>query len=160
MKKYSAACCLLPVACCLLAMQGARADRIILSPDANTLPPKGFKTEFAISPAQGNENQSWLQVSTGQGIELEAQRQAAPGIFNPRYNLNLEYPLLPDFGTYPAISVGALNIFNSFSGTPQLYLAVARTVPLSDRQLRVLRGVQLNAGLGTGAMDGLFLGLK
>jgi hypothetical protein len=160
MKKLNTLLCLLLVAWAFSAGQKARADRIILSPDGNTLPPKGFKTEFAISPAQGNESQSWLQVSTAQGIELEAQRLSAPGVFNPRYNFNLEYPLLPDFGNVPAVSVGALDIFNSFSSTPKLYLAVARTIPLSDRQLHILRGIQLNAGLGTGAMDGLFLGIK
>ncbi len=136
----------------------SRADRIVLSPDGNTLPPRAFKIEAAYSPNRDALDRGWLQVSTVQGIELEAH-----GVGNSdrlRFGFNLQYPLLTDFGAYPAVSLGVRDLFNTGSESRALYLAVAKTVPLSDRQLRTVREFKLNAGVGTERIGGLFAGAQ
>jgi len=41
-----------------------------------------------------------------------------------------------------------------------LYVAATRSIPLSARQARVLRSLQLTVGAGSGAMDGPFAGVS
>ncbi|HZT42657.1 MAG TPA: YjbH domain-containing protein [Chthonomonadaceae bacterium] len=139
---------------------GARADRILLSPQGDTLPPNGFKSEFALSPSNTDYNLSWIQVSNSQGIEFEGQRIGLGGDAKTRYDMNVQYPLLTDLGTYPSVSVGVRDLLGTGLEHKAVYLAATKSFPLSDRQLHVLRAFKLNAGIGTGRMDGLFVGME
>jgi hypothetical protein len=138
----------------------ARADRLILSPEGNALPPQGGKMEFALSADRSEQNLSWLQFATYEGVELEIERAALNSGAKARYALDVQYPLTSDLGNIPAISVGVRDLFGTGLENHSLYLAASRTLPLSDRQLRLLREVRLNVGVGTDRMDGLFAGVQ
>lgn len=150
---------LLPV---LLATSvlSSRADRILLSPEGNTLPAKGFKAEFVSPLTRGAHSMSWYQVSNAQSIEFEAERSGAGSRFPAPYALNVQYPLIPDFGRVPAISLGVRDLLGTGREHRAFYLAITRGVSLSDRQLRLVRDVKLNIGAGTGRLDGPFIGAR
>ncbi len=138
----------------------AQADRILLSPQGDTLAPNAFKTEFAFDSSNSNVNLSWIQVANSQGIEFEGQRFGLGDGMKARYDLNVQYPLLTDLGAYPAISIGMRDLLGTGLEHKAAYVAATKAFPLSDRQLRFLRTFKLNAGLGTGRMDGPFLGME
>ncbi|HZO86951.1 MAG TPA: YjbH domain-containing protein [Chthonomonadaceae bacterium] len=136
---------------------GARADRALLSPEGSTLPPDGVKAEFGINPSRSDQNLSWLQFTTSEGIEVELQRFDLLSFSKARTALNVEYPLISDLGKIPAISLGVRDLLGTGDDHRAFYLAVTRTFPLSDRQLKVLREFKLNAGAGTGQIGGPFI---
>lgn len=137
-----------------------RAERIVLAPDANTLDPKSYKTSFLIRPDSGNSNISWLTVSTAQSIEIEVQRQHNMGDKRALTGLNVEYPFLSELGAVPAVSVGVRDLLGTGSEHHSLYLAVARTIPLSNSQAKIVRSLKLDAGVGTERINGLFGGIQ
>lgn len=139
---------------------GARADRILLSPEGDTLPPNAFKTEFALSPSNTDYNRSWIQVTNSQGIEFEGERFGLGSDAKTRYDMNVQYPLITDLGTYPSVSIGMRDLLGTGLEHKALYLAATKSFPLSDSQLRFLRVFKLNAGVGTGRMEGLFIGME
>jgi aminotransferase len=144
---------------CLLSFP-TRADRIVLAPNGDTLSPEGFKTEFAISPNKGLASLDWLQFSTHDGIELEAQRLDLPTEAKKRYAVNIEYPLVPELRGVPAVSLGVRDMLGTGTEHGAFYLASSRSVLLSDRQQRLVRSLRLNAGVGTGRIGGLFFGVE
>ncbi|HEV2472850.1 MAG TPA: YjbH domain-containing protein [Chthonomonadales bacterium] len=141
-----------------LCSGAATADRILLAPSAELLPPQGFKTELVFNPSHLDSSVGWLQVSTVQGIELEGERLGLPSGSNARYVLNLEYPLLPDLGAMPSVAVGIRDLFGTGVDHKALFAAATKSVPLSDRQLKFARSLELSIGVGTGRLDGPFIG--
>ncbi len=146
--------------CGLLWGMAAQADRVVLSPEGMALPPQSVKAEFALSPYRQDQNLAWFQFTTSEGIELEIERTDLASDPKTRYALNLQYPLVSDLGTYPAVSVGVRDLFGTGTEDHSIYLAASRSVPLSDRQLRLVRELRLNVGVGTDRMDGLFVGVE
>lgn len=138
----------------------AHADRIILAPSGNVLMANALQGEFEISPYRQNGTLSWLQYSTPQGIELEVQVTDLLPDPKTRYGLNVQYPLIPDIGEYPAVSVGVRDILGTGTEHQSIYIAATKSFSLSDRQRKVLRDFRLSAGFGTERMDGLFIGLQ
>lgn len=141
----------------LLTVRGtAYADRILLAPDGTTIGPVNFKTEFLLTP---NRNLSWLQLSNKQGVEFEAQLSDIAARYRTVYAFNVQYPLLSEFGALPAVSAGVRDLLGTGNEHRSFYAAASRTLPLSDRQLRLFREVRLSAGFGTERMNGLFIGV-
>ncbi len=116
--------------------------------------------QFEISPYRQNGTLSWLQYSTPQGIELEVQITDVLPDPKTRYGLNVQYPLIPDIGEYPGVSVGVRDILGTGTEHQSFYIAATKSFALSDRQRNVLRDLRLSAGYGTERMDGLFIGLR
>ncbi len=158
MRGFVAVC--LGMMVCGLLPAPVRADRVVLSPEGDTLAPNGFKTEFIAGPGKGPDNLSWLQFSTPQGIELEAQRQDLETDSKKRYAVNVEYPLVPEIRGVPAVSVGIRDLLGTGTEHGALYLAATRAFPLSRNQARLLREMRWNVGIGTGRVGGPFLGLE
>jgi hypothetical protein len=150
------------LSCCILlwSARHADADRVVLSPDGNTLPANALYGEFEISPYRSDGNLAWLQYSLPQGIEIEVQR--ADLLPDPRalYSLNVQYPLFPDIGNYPALSLGVRDLLGTGYEHRSFYFASTKAFALSDRQMRVLRDIRLSAGFGTERIDGLFIGVQ
>lgn len=150
-------------ASCALMLLGsamARADRIVLAPEGGTLAPDGFKLEFAISPYLHEENRSWIQLSTPQSIELEANRVDLFGDRRDRYSLNVQYPVISDLGTTPSISLGVRDLLGSGTEHRSFYLVVGKTLALSRRQRRLVTDLRISAGVGTERFNGLFFGVQ
>lgn len=146
--------------CGLCAGIGARADRIVLAPGGNTLPPLGFKTDYALSSDSHHSSIGWMQFATTEGIEFEVARTTGFTHNETHYAFSVQYPLLSDLGIYPAVSLGVRDLFGTGEEDHSVYLAVAKTVPLSDRQLKFVRDFKLNLGIGSGRIGGLFVGIE
>jgi hypothetical protein len=138
----------------------ARADRIILSPDGNTLPANSMRGEFEISPYRNNGNLAWLQYALPLGIEIEVQRADLLPAPRALTSLNIQYPLIPDIGNYPALSLGVRDLLGTGYEHRSFYVATTKAFALSDRQMHVLRDIRLSAGFGTERIDGLFIGVQ
>lgn len=141
-----------------LGLSWARADRILLAPQAETLAPNTVKWDFSLSPYRRNESYLWLQYASPVGIELELQRLELLGDFKKRYAFNIQYPLISDLGNTPAVSVGVRDLLSTGREHQALYLCVGKSLGLSDRQARVFQELKLEAGVGSGRMNGLFVG--
>ena len=142
------------------AVTGVRADRIVLAPEGRTLGPQDIKAEFAYSPYRSQANYTWFQIASSEGIEFEGQRASLFGDRKNRYGFNIQYPLLSDFGAYPAVSVGIRDLLGTGLERRSVYFAASRAFALSDRQLKFVRELRLSAGAGTGTMDGPFVGIQ
>ncbi len=144
-----------------MAGQAAHGDRIVLGPDGDTLAPDSYRAEFALDPRRKFQNRIWLQYSTPQGIELEAERTDLTGDRKKGYSLNIQYPITYSIvSTLPAISIGVRDL--TFTGQEHgaLYLAATRSLALTDRQRRFARELKLDAGIGTGTIGGIFVGVR
>ncbi len=141
------------------AQQPARADRVVLAPAGATLDPDSVKLEGLYSPYGGNPNREWFQYSSPRQIELEYNRS---GLRNDRvrHSFNVEYPLLTDLGAYPAISVGIRDIFGTGLERQAVYLALGKTLGLSQKQEKIVQALHLNIGAGTGYISGGFIGIQ
>ena len=136
------------------------ADRYILSPRGSTLDPNGIKSEFLMSPSRGNENYSWLQISSGVGIEMEYNRFDQFGDGKIRNSFNVQYPILSDLGQFPAISVGIRDLLGTGQERQSLYFVIGKDLPLSQRQLGVVREVNVSIGGGMNYLSGPTLGAR
>jgi len=149
--------------CSLLSiwfLHSARADRIVLSPDGNALAANSVRGEFEITPYRQNGTLGWLQFSTPHGIELEVERTDLLPDPKTRYGIDVQYPLIYDIGAYPALSVGVRDLLGTGTYHKSIYVATTKAFALSDRQLKLLRDIRVSGGVGTGRMDGLFIGIQ
>lgn len=142
----------------LLANARAQADRIVLAPLASTLRANGIKLETVISPYRGNENFSWVQISTPQSIELEYNRWDLMGDNRLRDSFNIQYPVFSDFGSVPAVSIGVRDLLGTGVERQSFYIAAGRSIFLSDSQIKLWKEIKLTVGAGTGRFEGVFLG--
>lgn len=138
----------------------ARADRVILSPFGETLAPDGIKADFAISPRAGESNYSWVQFATHEGIEFELNRTDLRTDYKSRFAFNVQYPLLNEFEKIPAISVGIRDILGTGVERRSFYVSASKALLLSAAQRRIFRELKLNFGVGTGTLDGIFVGAQ
>lgn len=141
------------------AAETARADRVVLAPAGATLDPDDFKLEGLYSPYGGNQNREWLQYSSPRQIELEYNRSGLR-TDKVRHSFNIQYPILTDLGAYPAISVGIRDILGTGLERQAVYLAIGKTIGLSQRQEKLVRSLKLNVGYGTGYFSGGFVGIQ
>ncbi len=137
----------------------ANADRTVLGPKGSTLAEESIRSEFAIGPANGIGDYTWLAYSSGDGIELELNRFEASSERKKRWAMSIEYPM-PTIRNIPAISLGVRDISGTGLEHGALYLASTATVPLSMVQKKLFRSISLSAGLGTGVIGGPFVGLE
>lgn len=142
----------------LLIGRGAHADRIVLGPDGSALEPKGLKAEFAFTPYRTERNLSWLQYTLPQGVEIQTQFSDIANNKRMVYALDVQYPIISEFGQLPAVSVGVRDLLGTGNEHRSFYAAVARSFPLSSDQLKFAHDFRLTAGFGTERLDGLFVG--
>ena len=137
----------------------ARADRVVLAPADTTLDPDNFKAEGLYSPYGGKQNREWLQYSSARQIELEYNRSGLR-TDKVRHSFNIQYPLLTDLGAYPAVSIGMRDIFGTGLERQSVYLAIGKTIGLTQKQEKLVRRLNLSVGYGTGYMGGGFIGIQ
>ena len=157
-------CAVLAASAMLTAMGFAgpcRADRTVLAPTGETLAPESVRTEFAIDPQRKFQNYIWLQYSTPQGIEMEAERLDLTGQRKKGYAFNLQYPLTVALSSaIPSVSIGVRDLTGTGNEHGAFYLVASKSVPLSDRQIRLVKDLKLDLGAGTGRIGGLFVGAE
>jgi hypothetical protein len=145
----------------VLAGSGAQAERSVLGPTGDTLAPDSYRTEFALDLQSKPQNRIWLQYSTPQGIELETERLDLAGEHRKGYALNIQYPITYSLtAALPAIAVGVRDCTGTGNEHGAFYLAATKTIRLSDRQHRFTKEFKIDAGVGTGRIGGIFVGLQ
>lgn len=145
----------------LAAASPARGDRTVLGPTGDTLSPDSYRTEFALDPQRKFQNRIWLQYSTPQGIELEAERFDITDGRKKGYSLNIQYPITYSLVTaLPAVSIGVRDLTGTGNEHGAFYIAATRSIALSDRQRRYLKEFKIDLGAGTGRIGGLFVGVQ
>ena len=144
---------------CLLAGV-ARADRVVLGPSAETLTPDTGRVQYLLGTDPAEANRLWLSYSSPAGIELELERDDLHTERKKLYSFNIEYPILPDFGAAPAISVGVRDLTGTGIEHGGLYGVVTHSFPLSERVYKVMRSFKASAGVGTGSIGGPFAGFE
>jgi aminotransferase len=137
-----------------------KADRVVFSPDASPLPPDSYKLDYWIKPERRNSSFAWAQYSTPEGMELEFNRVDLAFDRRNRYAFNVQYPMLQDLGATPALSVGVRDLTQTGVERTSFYFSVGKTVPLSDRQARLVRELRWSLGAGTGHFNGAFMGVQ
>lgn len=144
--------------CCFLGV--ARADRIVLAPMAETPDPNSLGLSGLLTPYRHDNSFLWLRFASAQGIELELQRATLLPDPKARYTFDVEYPLTFDFGALPAIALGVRDLFGTGDEHGALYAVVSHSPIIPERLKPFLNHCRLTAGLGTGTMDGLFIGVQ
>jgi hypothetical protein len=91
---------------------------------------------------------------------MEMERTDLTGETKKGYAFNLQYPIVPDFGRRIAASVGVRDLFGTGQEHGSFYAVLAHPIPLSDRQYHVMRALELHAGMGTGWLNGPFVGME
>jgi hypothetical protein len=145
---------------CLLTGVGAQADRVVLGPSAETLSPNTGRMEFLLGTKPEEANRLWLDYSSPSGIELELERDDFHLDRKKQYSFNIEYPILPDFGRTPAISLGVRDLTGTGVEHGGLYAVATHSFPLSERIYKVMRSFKGSAGVGTGSIGGPFAGFE
>jgi len=144
-----------------LTGSSARADRSVLGPTGDTLAPESYRSEFALDPQSKSQNRIWLDYSTPQGIELEAERLDLTGERRKGYALNIQYPITYSLvASLPAIAVGVRDCMGTGDEHGAFYLAATKSIRLSDRQHRFAKEFKIDVGVGTGRIGGLFVGAQ
>ena len=138
----------------------ARADRVVLAPSAETLLPNTGKIRFLLGAKPEEANRLWLGYGSPGGIELELERLDLHAEAKKRISFNIEYPLLPDFGATPAISVGIRDMTGTGIEHGAFYGVVTHSIPLSERVYKLMRSLKASGGLGTGRIGGPFIGVE
>ena len=139
----------------------ASADRTVLAPTGDTLGPNSYRAEFAINPQTKFQNREWIEFSTPQGIEVDAERFDLSNERKKGYALSIQYPLTYSLvSALPAVAVGVRDVTGTGSEHGAFYIAATKTFRLSDAVHRFVREFKVDAGAGTGRIGGLFLGAQ
>jgi len=150
---------LLFAAVLLFVGRTAGAERTVLGPTGDTLAPDSYRAEFALNPQGKFQNRSWLQFSSPQGIEFEAERSDLSTERKKGYALNIQYPITYSLtSALPAIAIGVRDVTGTGNEHGAFYLAATKSFRLSDAQHRFIHEVKIDAGIGSGRIGGIFFG--
>ena len=135
----------------------AWADRLILAPKGEILPPGQFKIEGMLKPSGERPGVFWINAGVGQ-IELEGMLYDN-GNGKMKGSVGAEAQLLPETLLTPAVGVGIRDIAdNGLQGRAE-YLAVTKTIPTEGLK-GLVHDVKLHVGFGLERIDGFFAGAE
>lgn len=144
----------------MLTVGAARADRIVLAPEANTVVENGLKGEFAVSPSRDDEDLTWLQFSSPYGIELEGERAELRNDDKKRYSFNIEYPVIQQYDRMPSISIGIRDLLATGLERESPYAVATETIKLPSGARKRIKDFKLTFGAGIGYIGGPFVGAQ
>jgi len=150
-----------------LCASQAFGDRLILTPTGNLLDQGEVRAEAAFgSPdaptglltAGASERVYWANIGMGR-IEIEGAR------FEPEGGesldiLSAEVAVLPETLVTPAIGLGVRDITEETTDGRGYYVAITKTVPLTDVVPFFLHDVKVHAGYGVDGLNGAFGGVQ
>lgn len=146
--------------CCLVATS-VSADRLILIPTASTMAVGGIRAEYAAN-ADSDGEILWANVGLS-ALEVEYARFAGFGP-NDVDSLSGQISVVPETLVTPGVAVGARDIANDTEGRPYdgraFYAVASKNFPVTGGVPAVFEDVRLHAGLGTGSLEGVFLGVE
>lgn len=152
---------LVALATCLAS--AVSADRLVLAPRGRILSPGEAEVEFAVPTSAPWQYTTWLNLGVpvqDLGLEFEYRHTMSSGRANDTFGI--QYSVIGEAFTNniaPSIAVGLRDINNRAEGR-SLYLAMTKSLALSQAQERLLKSVRLTGGAGTGGINGLFGGVE
>lgn len=138
----------------VLCASQAFADRLVLTPTGSVLGRADLRGEAAFGP--DDTRLYWVNVGLGL-VELEGSRMENDAGLKEDI-LSAEAALLPETILTPAVGVGVRDISDEIERG--YYVAVTKTVPLTDKIPFFLHDVKLHAGYGIDGINGLFGGAE
>ena len=142
------------------------ADRLILMPMGSVLGRGSVKAEAAfgsgidtgsLSPAN-SDRIYWANIGLGH-LELTASRVEGPGGFESNA-LGVELGVLPETMITPALGIGVRDLGDDIGPGRGYYLAVSKSVPLTDVAPLPVHDIKLHAGYGFEGINGFFAGAQ
>ncbi|NUQ69986.1 MAG: hypothetical protein HUU17_04115 [Chthonomonadales bacterium] len=139
----------------------ANADRIVRAPSGRiTLP--GHLTARYLMPTIGSRTSARLNIGVPKddlGLEMEVEALRPQRV--TRTALNLHYSVISEAFTNnlaPSVAVGIQDVLNTGASGRAAYLALSKTIPLSEAMETHLGTLRLHAGYGSRSMDGGWIG--
>jgi hypothetical protein len=135
----------------------------VLAPRALITVPNSVKVEFAARASGRADNLGWVSAGLPgslNGYEVEAERFELGG--TRRLTGSIQYSFTGNAFTdiAPAFSVGLRDVANVGPEGRAFFAAASKTIPLSERQGRLLRQLWLDAGYGTSHLGGAYIGIQ
>ncbi len=109
-------------------------------------------------PIAANKISAGCNTPLPLGIEIQTQ---FINIANKQRNLtslDVQYPILSEFGQFPSVSVGVRDLLGTGSEHHSLYAAAGKSFILSKDQLKFAHDFRVTLGYGTERLDGAFIG--
>lgn len=145
----------------LAAASSARAERVVLAPSARaTLPAQLLLRSVWDTDSSGRL--SWLHIGWPQedlGAEIELSSYRLGG--RSAETVGLHYSVISEAisnNLAPGVAIGVRDLLNRGDEGRAIYLALSKTMPLSEMGERILGTLRLHAGYGSGRMGGGYLG--
>jgi hypothetical protein len=148
-----------------LSVSQVQADRLILVPTGSVLNSGAIKAEAAFRSSNGDsifvpkdaDQINWLNLGISR-FELDARRLVRSDGMD-KDTVGFEASVLPETLLTPAIGIGIRDITNELERG--YYLAVTKTVPLTNKLPTPIHDIKLHGGFGLkGELDGIFLGAE
>ncbi len=150
----------------ILSSSPLLAERIVLAPGGLVVPYGHAEVEYVFLPNHSQASMSWLTgglpvdwQGTSTTLELEVERDDLPGFHRDTVSLQLS-PFGNGFiDIAPAISFGVRDLLNQGREGRAFFIAATKSIGLNTKQAHYLRRIDLNVGVGTSRLDGLYGGL-
>ena len=140
----------------------AEADRLILIPTGSVLDSGAIKAEAAFRSSDGSsifvprdaDQINWANIGISR-FEVDARRLVAGGL--DKITVGIEAGVLPETLITPGVGIGIRDLTDELERS--YYLAVTKTVPLSDKLPLPIHDVKVHGGFGiNGELGGFFAG--
>jgi hypothetical protein len=148
-----------------LCVSQVHADRLIVIPTGITLNSGAVKAEAAWRSSDGDDifvpkdadQINWLNIGISR-FEIDARRLVRSDGMD-KDTVGFEASILPETMLTPAIGIGVRDVSNELERG--YYLAVSKTVPLTNKLPLPIHDVKIHGGLGLkGELEGLFIGAE
>jgi len=132
-------------------------------PTGDTLGLASAKAEYVAGLSSSNSSAFWLNLGLPR-LEIEGVRFRSPG-HGTTDAISGQVCVLPETTFTPAVAVGARDLSNSLDHKNALYdgralyVAVSKSLPM-PKSFTGIRNVKLHGGIGTGSLNGLFVGAE
>jgi len=137
------------------------ADRVVLAPSAHITLPGDFAAA-SVWNVSGPGRLSWLHFGYPQedlGLELELSAYCLNG--RSRETLGIHYSVISEAASNnlaPGVAIGIRDLPNRGYERRSAYLALSKTMRLTEYGERLIGTLRLHAGYGSGSMGGAYLG--
>ena len=148
-----------------LCVSQVQANRLIVMPTGSVLSSGAVKAEAAFRSSDGTsvitpkdaDQINWLNIGISR-FELDARRLVSSD-GTDKDTMGVEAGVLPETLITPAVGIGVRDISDEVERG--YYLAVTKTVPLTDTVPLPIHDVRIHGGFGLhGELDGLFFGAE
>ena len=138
------------------------AERVVLAPSGLVAAPSSASVEAAFRDRSTSQRIGWLTLgapSSDLGLEIEAEDV---DMARRRTDLSAQFSFTGNalVDVAPTLTCGVRDALNSGRFRRSYYVAAGKAFGLSQSQERLVRRLEVHAGLGSGRMEGPFVGVR